>query len=108
MIAAGILDARVVRLPTPQDLAIAYQALKDATEAVAGVGWLVREVAEAADQEERPDFGAPTFELIGRLAVYAEDAVSRLDEMREYVGHVQERLVTFAELQERPAESGTW
>jgi hypothetical protein len=99
-ILSNILDVREVRPPTPQELEAAYEALKDATEAVASIGWLVREMAYTADNEEQPTFEAPTFELVGRLAVYSEDAFSRLDEMRGYVDDVRKNLTTLAEIGE--------
>lgn len=92
-IISNILEVREVRPPTPQELEAAEEALKDATKAVASIAWLVRETVQTVDDDvERPDFAPPTFELIGRLAVYAEDALSRLDEMHGYAVDVRESL----------------
>jgi len=44
-----------------------------------------------------PESDAPTFETIGRLAVYTDDAFSRLDEMRECIGRVPGRPTALAE-----------
>lgn len=101
-------DVREVRLPTPDEFDRAYRALCAATEAVAEVAWLVREVASTADSEKRPEFEAPTFELIGRLFVYADDARSRLDEMSGYVDDVLKNIITLADVRERLADPKEW
>ena len=85
MAARGILNVHEVRLPTPQDLEQAREALEAACRSVCHVAWLVREVVKYVDHSKVPEFEAPTFELIGRLVIFERNATSTLDEMREFV-----------------------
>lgn len=96
------------RLPTAEELAVAYRQLIDGTDPLATVAWQFRHVIGTVDEQERPDFEPPTLETIGRLFVFATDALSRLDEIREYTAEILEKLVTLDEVRLRFSDRGIW
>ena len=80
-------DTSQAVLPTEAQLEAAIQTLHESVDAFCRVQWQAGKVAQGEGVGQ-----TPTFSDIGRLFVFADDATGRLDEIRDYVDKVSERL----------------
>jgi hypothetical protein len=82
---------RPVTIPTADELEEVRETLSNATQAVADLRWRLDRIAEDVEREEsEPAVLAerPTLAEIGALCVFRADALSYLEEAREYVERI--------------------